>query len=94
MLKRGLYMADGADTFETMPVKCSWCGWYKGAHETACPDVAENKEAAIKDYQRGYRVGRSGLDLSDKENATYRLGWGRGLVGLEEAENGYDPRFD
>lgn len=44
-------------------------------------------------YETGWNDARAGKEPTSK-NATYMIGWGSGNVALEEAENGYDPRFD
>lgn len=78
-------------------MNCLFCGWSRAheCHDISCPERAssEDKKQVLADNQRGYRDGRYGLDLSDKENMAYRLGWCRGVVALEEYENGHDPRF-
>jgi hypothetical protein len=75
---------------------CCLCGWYDKGHDKACPELAipEDRKKALSDNQRGYKDGRFGLELSDRETPSYRLGWRRGVVALEEAENGHDPRVD
>ena len=75
--------------------RCHYCKWERGCHDPACPAIApqEHRENALEDYRRGAKEGRAGKDLPVMENATYRLGWLSGVVALEEAENGYDPKF-
>lgn len=76
-------------------MRCSRCAWEQG-HDPSCPEQIQDvalKEAVLRDYDEGYRAGRSGLEIRSNKGP-YKLGWGRGVVALEEAENGYDPRFD
>ena len=73
--------------------KCVLCRWERGAHDPACPEVAEDKQQALKDNRRGYYDGRGGFDMADSETPSYKLGYLCGVVALEEAENGYDIRW-
>ncbi len=79
------------------------CGWYapgdgvgRESHDPACPEIqpAGLKVSSRVDNQRGFRDGRSGRDADSLGSAFYRLGYNRGVVALEEAENGHDIRFD
>ena len=77
---------------------CHYCGYGEPGHNVACPDsmmTAAAKAVAHKSWEAGYQDGRSGKPMRTDASATYSLGYGRGVVALEEAENGYDPRrFD
>ena len=79
-------------------MRCLYCGYSEGGHNVACPESVSGdaKAKAHKAWQEGYRLGRGGrgerpaVDMS----AAYNLGYGQGVVALEEAENGFDPRFE
>lgn len=79
-------------------MRCLYCGYSEGKHSEACPESmsGDAKVQAHKVWQDGYRLGRGALSLETKRMlaATYNLGYGQGVVALEEAENGHDPRFD
>jgi hypothetical protein len=66
-------------------VRCYYCD-RQGGHDPNCPElVPENLES----WQLGQSHGRGGQDpLSD--SPVYVMGWLRGNVALEEAENGCD----
>lgn len=74
-------------------MKCCMCAWER-FHDPTCPEsqVQSLKAAARLDYQRGYRDGRQARGLDRAESSVYLLGFWRGTVALEEAENGHDPR--
>jgi hypothetical protein len=74
--------------------RCHFCHWGHGGHDEACPEVAKNKERAHTDRRRGWDDGRAGKAMPEAENRTYKLGWVMGTAALEEAQNGYDPRFN
>lgn len=75
-------------------LRCTLCAHERGTHDDACPERAAPgmRIVADHDYSRGYRDGRSGRAI-DVGSPAYRLGWRCGVVALEEAENGYDPRW-
>ena len=76
---------------------CHYCGYGEPGHDKACPESmsGEAKIRAHKVWEAGYQMARSGRQNPTDPSATYSLGYGRGVVALEEAENGYDPRrFD
>jgi hypothetical protein len=78
---------------------CHYCGYGEGGHDKACPEsmTGEAKIVADKSWEAGYRVGRSTGDEDEEPaevSATFSLGYGRGIVAKEEAENGFDPRFE
>ncbi|TSC84313.1 MAG: hypothetical protein G01um101413_608 [Parcubacteria group bacterium Gr01-1014_13] len=75
---------------------CPYCSYGEPGHDKACPESmsGQAKVLAQKSCQAGYRQGRSGKPEPTDASASYSLGYGRGIVALEEAENGYDPRFD
>lgn len=72
-------------------MECRYCGYKKGSHHSACPSAlctggAERREI----WQGGFNDGRAGkTEMS--QNATYLLGYGVGIVALEEAQNGFNP---
>lgn len=74
--------------------QCHLCHWSGGLHDKACPEVAGAPALALADYRQGWGDGRSGRREPESARATYKLGWIRGTVALEAAENGHDPRFD
>jgi len=63
---------------------CYYCGWKNGHHDPNCPQEKNN------DWEQGYSDGRAGLP-NQRDDPVYLLGYGRGVVALEEAENGFDP---
>lgn len=75
---------------------CCYCRFGAGKHDVACPASmsGDAKVQAHKTWDAGYRTGRSGKPKPTDASATYSLGYGRGVVALEEYENGHDPRFD
>jgi hypothetical protein len=75
-------------------MKCFMCAWER-FHDTRCPEAQPPnfKAGAYLERSRGYQAGRSGEGIGDGPNEpSYVLGYGRGVVALEEAENGFDPR--
>ena len=72
--------------------RCHFCRCSEGKHDPDCPVVDPRNKA---DYDAGWAVGRKGLDhpMESMSNA-WTMGWANGNSGFEEAENGYDPRFD
>ena len=79
-------------------MQCVYCGWRRGGHDPQCPNAMSQgsveRETALADFRRGRDHGRGGKEPEPNSNPAYMLGWGQGVVALEEAENGYDPRFD
>ena len=79
-------------------MKCLYCGYSEGGHNAACPEsvAGDTKVQAHKVWQEGHRLGRGGRSErpADDMSAIYNLGYSQGVVALEEAENGHDPRFD
>ena len=75
--------------------RCHYCRRGMGNHEVGCPVEHSDVKAAKALYQTGWRIGCSGSKMDPKLglNSTYRLGFDNGVIALEEAENGYDPRF-
>lgn len=67
--------------------KCPYCSWRDNKHDPRCPQQYSPQ------WDRGWKDGRSGKSMQE-DDEEYNLGWGEGLVALEEAENGYDPRFE
>lgn len=63
---------------------CYFCGWREGKHDPYCP----RKETV--EWKEGKSDGRSGKDAAHR-GPVYQLGFGRGVVAREEAENGFDP---
>ncbi len=80
-----------------MEERCCYCRFGIGKHDEACPESmsGDAKIQAYKAWDAGYRMGRSGKEKPTDASATYSLGYGYGVVALEEYENGYDGReFD
>lgn len=69
--------------------QCWRCNHSGGKHNEACPEgmSGAQKAQAKEFYDKGYRQGRGGKQLADP-NPSYNLGYLRGVVALEEAENG------
>lgn len=78
-------------------MRCLYCGYSEGGHDLRCPESmsGEEKAQAHKFWRVGYDHGRSGdsEEELDEPHPSYDLGYGRGVVVLEELENGHDPRF-
>ena len=68
-------------------MKCFLCDWANGHHDLNCP------KEETDNWRLGYNDGRSGEEPGSID-AVYLLGWNRGNVAREEAENGHDYRFD
>ena len=77
-------------------MRCHYCGYDGGKHDVVCPEsfTGDAKEQVRKEWRAGYDWGRLGNIKPTATSATYSLGWLRGEAALEEAENGYDARFD
>lgn len=68
---------------------CSYCrGSFE--HNPNCPKSAPNNFGRRTRWMEGYSDGRRGSS-SNSEDPSYSLGYDRGLVALEEAENGFNP---
>lgn len=67
---------------------CYYCGWKNGYHNPHCPK--ENNPT----WNSGNNDGSSGKEPKQIDDKVYMLGWSRGVIALEERQNGYDPRFD
>lgn len=77
-------------------MRCDRCRYSGDKHDPACPESMSGveKNRAKDDWNNGYQMGRSGREKPADSNAYYSLGYHEGVVALEEAENGHDPRFD
>ena len=72
-------------------MRCQYCGYRLGQHNPNCPKPGS---VAMEIWQRGERDGRAGKELALHTLESYQLGWIQGNIALEEAQNGFDPRFD
>ena len=74
-------------------MKCVYCAWEQ-SHDSNCPESQALKIQgnARLEYNKGYRLGRAGENCPPSMSGIYRLGYQRGVVALEEAENGHDGR--
>lgn len=71
-------------------MKCHYCGYRDGHHDPLCPKPGSPEMAT---WNRGESDGRAGKEPAES-GKIYMMGWGVGNVALEEAANGFDPRFD
>lgn len=71
-------------------MQCDRCRYHNGNHDVACPESMSGvtKLQAMVNWTEGYRAGRSGEAKPHGASRTYSLGYGIGVVSLEEAENG------
>ncbi len=78
--------------------RCDRCGYSGGGkHDGGCPEFMSDGPAkilAFKDWQEGYKQGRSGKDEPNNASRPYILGFAQGVVALEEVENGFDPNAE
>ena len=66
---------------------CFYCGWYDNNHAPNCP------KKSTPEFQRGYEDGRYNKIVGfDPSKTDYNFGYSRGIIALENSENGYDPR--
>lgn len=74
-------------------MKCRYCGYRDGHHDPLCPKPGSPE---MEIWERGYKDGRQGKsgELGWAFNLLYTMGWKEGNIALEEAANGFDPRFD
>ncbi len=73
--------------------QCMRCGYYHGGHAAGCPSNFPAHSPERNAYRAGRQDGRSGKAEALPENPSYALGFREGVVALEEAQNGFDPRF-
>ncbi|MBI4086685.1 hypothetical protein HY416_01735 [Candidatus Kaiserbacteria bacterium] len=74
--------------------QCIWCGAYKNGHDDGCPSAFPAHSPEKNSYHAGWRDGRAGkTEPTLQESKFYMCGFGLGIVALEEAQNGFDPRF-
>ena len=73
---------------------CYYCAWRNGHHDPHCPQRQLHSETVFvlhkTLWEAGYKKGRGGQEPTN-DDPVYMLGYGRGVVALEEAENGFDP---
>lgn len=73
-------------------MRCPYCAHEEPSHALACPRPDGKFDRDLREiWEDGYRAGRAGKECME-QTPTYRLGWGRGVVSLEEAQNGCDWR--
>ena len=65
---------------------CPYCRYRNDQHDLNCPRGYD------RDWSYGWHDGRRGWEAVST-HPRYLLGYSIGIVGLEEAENGHDPRF-
>ncbi len=80
-----------------MSNRCWYCRYLNGNHEDGCPNTPDitpvEKGKRKKSYQEGWDLGRSGKEeLSTSGDKAYFIGFIKGVVALEEAENS-DPNW-
>lgn len=73
--------------------QCTWCRYYRGGHAAGCPSVFPENSPEKNAFRAGRDDGRSGKAEARQENQFYALGFLEGVAALEEAQNGFDPRF-
>jgi hypothetical protein len=66
--------------------RCHYCAWSGGKHDDACPSSVKSNMAF---WRAGWTAGRSGKEraLGYGDHPAYNLGYLRGEVALEEAQN-------
>jgi hypothetical protein len=69
-------------------MSCYFCGWHKGGHSPNCP---AGDRAAEARFRKGWDEGKSGALNPSSDEPAFVLGFHRGEVALEEAQNGFDP---
>jgi hypothetical protein len=67
--------------------RCHYCQWGHPQHAEACPQSDKAKQAL---WRKGWDEGYLGLESPSNNDPTFRLGFGQGVVALEEAQNGCD----
>lgn len=65
---------------------CRYCRYREPNHANGCP----RKETP--EWNAGWSDGRSGKPPS-QSSSLYMMGYNYGMCALEEAQNGFDPRF-
>ena len=63
---------------------CYYCGFGHPAHHDACPRENPTKQAL---WRKGWESGRKGLSYQKRADPIFQLGWIKGEVALETAEN-------
>lgn len=66
---------------------CLDCGWKEGGHDPACPGLAPEDLERRAQYKNGRSDGRQAKSQASSD-PTYLLGYHKGIVALEEAQNG------
>lgn len=75
--------------------RCQYCGYAKGGHDTNCPHPSATLDRPrvttpqLEEWERGYRAGRGGQQLTPTAGPVFRMGWTRGDAALDEAGNSY-----
>lgn len=70
-------------------MSCRICGYHDGHHDTKTPrpEVSDDRVSDMLVWDKGYEDGRSGEPESNPD-PRYMLGYLRGEIAAEEAENG------
>lgn len=72
-------------------MNCTFCGHAGNYHDKYCPAGHKVREKIFWD---GYAEGRSDVAEPSSKDPIFQMGFYKGVCVLEEAVNGYDPRFD
>ncbi|MFA6392148.1 MAG: hypothetical protein WCW66_05410 [Patescibacteria group bacterium] len=73
-------------------MECLFCGHKGESHDQYCPNGHKVREQI---FWRGYDEGRTGnVEHPTSQDPIFVMGFYKGVCNLEEAVNGYDPRFD
>lgn len=73
--------------------ECRTCDWKNGLHDPACPELpglsSTEESEALREYNAGWGSGRRGDEAPKKDEVhpSYYLGFLKGYVSLEVAEN-------
>jgi hypothetical protein len=63
---------------------CRYCRYINGLHHEDCPDGDHEAEQL---FEKGWDEGRGGAGRPSSDKAPYMMGFWRGVIALEEAEN-------
>ena len=67
-------------------MKCYHCSYLAGAHDPACPKLPDNVES-LSIWTDGWYEGRVGMPMTPDMGPAWKLGYLRGEIALEEAQN-------
>lgn len=71
-------------------MSCHYCGWHDNRHDPNCPKPST---PAMERWGQGWNDGRKGKPKASND-VHYLMGWMRGEVALETAQNESRPGED